>query len=360
MRLFSSANGVREHRMLYAMQQSPEALPTGVSPLKERIDAEIQAMDARVKNVVEAVGKNVGFTYQDLSPDRKGAIGRQQESIAGKFRHILTLAGKEETEYKNTRDALLREVDELVWYAEFQAAQAKENLQQGRNEHSEERIPLADIQMYEKAFYIRAPKEETMNFTYVSRSPEIARVMGVMTFDKNTVSMHMRGTFLVERAKNEAGEDFFKITPDAAFDGTFTVYIGGKSKTIDWMNAQSRELVETQKKEEERNKKSTDMNTQRPDRQQLLKSAQDRVKNAESTVRQREKAVKEITKNIALLRAANDLYGDPDWHARDVLAPLEEKKLKEAQYALGIAIRDRDYAINDLSRDFPELRRKEK
>lgn len=214
----------------------PEARAEGSPPPQEVVNQQIREHIETMNKRLLAITGEVDAPVRKMSADRISALERQRAIIQDKLRFITERNHDSFQSYEQQRTTLLEEVDRLVSYAEYQAAQERDNEKRGYQwpDIEPERIEKTD-----KEIKITAPKEALMQFTYVSRSPEIARVLGVMNFDANTYGMTMNGRFRVERGTNSKGEHCFVLIPDAAFDGTFTFYIQGKRTTVDWMNAQS-------------------------------------------------------------------------------------------------------------------------
>lgn len=236
----------REHRLLMQHAEKPPAF-------EQKIDGDMTGMDERVGALLKKLQKDKGIT---LTADRQAAIDRQRETIKDKLRFASENTSTILRQKNWERAQLLKEVEQLLWFAEYQVAQQKEQESGKRwKEIEETNIDIAPTSnTNERSIWIKAPATQTLEFTFASRLPQVSRLArgnfwdpstgrsrffsGRIEMDPNTISSSMEGAFQTGRWTDpKSKEHWFCITPDKNFEGTFTIYLpGGKRRTIDWQS----------------------------------------------------------------------------------------------------------------------------
>jgi hypothetical protein len=215
----------RERREIFFAVEALPVNPPDPQKVERQIDEDTKYLDTSFKDMLSDVEKTNGIAF---SPDRMEGIERQRSLIRQKLSAIKGMKFEYEQEYNFQRDKLVNQVWDLLSYAKFQAEQQKD-LEKKPAE------PL-DVEQDEKDGILRlwVPDDGTssMELAFAQNNPQVAKLVGTIRYEQNTVSSRMDGTFSLVRMES-GGKKYWVVSIEPKFNGTFTFLSGGKRKTVD-------------------------------------------------------------------------------------------------------------------------------
>lgn len=233
---------------------SPETGPeTGseVSPLRKEITLQMaeheRAMDESVQRIVQRCKDSTG---RDLSADRMRTLDRKTAIIRDKMRFVTESDIRHHNEFLRQRDVLLKEVQTLLSYAQYQVENQQDigatggdlDAQVWNTEKGSGRqiwVPIAD------------PATSLLKYSYVTSNPGISRLCGTSSFEPRTISAKA-DTYEIWRAEDK-GKHYMVVSVGPGFDGTFSFFVDGKSKTVDVLGDKARvDRTKMREREKER------------------------------------------------------------------------------------------------------------
>ncbi len=211
----------------------PPAPAVDQSNLRTTVDRYVSAdaayMENAFKQLIAGIEQRSGVT---LDSARANSVEARRQNLKSRLEDLQKRHFNNESEFHMERNRLVEQIHALKSYVEYQLEQQKEMGAATPEQSESGAIEGIERDASGRQIWIPLQANETLSFNYVTNNPQVSRLLGRITFEPNSISSRMPGTYTLQRTTYN-GKSYAVLMPDPSFSGTFTVMIGNKRSLVE-------------------------------------------------------------------------------------------------------------------------------